>query len=105
MNEAWKTLNNDQKNEIVEQVVKHIDALSKLISKRLESANKKWLWEPYLALRLVLKSYPSTAISTENKLRSELLNPDESKEYEKVWGAEQNQFVFCHADLGQQISK
>lgn len=42
LNEAWKTLNDDQKNEIVEQVAKHIDTLSKLTSKRLESADRKW---------------------------------------------------------------
>lgn len=100
LNEAWKTLNGNQKNEIVEQVAKCIDTLSKLTSERLESADKKWLWEPYLATRQVLLSYPTTAINTKEVLCSNLLNPDESSEYEKIWGKVQNEFVFCHADLG-----
>lgn len=28
------------------------------------------------------------------------MKPDESQVYEKIWGAEQNEFVFYHADLG-----
>ncbi len=100
LNETWKTLNSDQKNKIVEQVAKYIDTLSKLTSERLESADRKCLWEPFLALRPIAGSYLIGAISKEDILLSELLNPDESKEYEKIWGAEQNKFVFCHADLG-----
>lgn len=100
LNEAWKTLNSNQKNEIVEQVANCIDSLSRLTSERLESADKKWLREPHLAPRRVLMSYPSTAINTEKVLCSKLLNPDESKDYEEIWGIEQNKFVFCHADLG-----
>lgn len=96
LNEAWKTLNSDQKNKILEQVANHIDTLSKLTSERLESADKKWLMEPFLALRPLI----GDEISKEDKLFSNLLNPDESKEYEKIWGAEQNEFVFYHADLG-----
>lgn len=96
MNEAWKTLNSDQKNEIVEQVANHIDTLSKLTSERLESADKKWLMKPFLALRPLI----GDAISKEDELFSNLLNLDESKEYEKIWGVEHNKFVFCHADLG-----
>lgn len=95
LNEAWKTLNSNQKNEIVEQVANHIDTLSKLTSERLESADRKWLREPFLTLRPLFGE-----ISREDELRSNLLNPNESKEYEKIWGAEQNKFVFCHADLG-----
>lgn len=34
------------------------------------------------------------------KLDSELLHPDHSHDYEEIWGAEENQFVFYHADLG-----
>lgn len=86
--------------EIVEQVANCIDTLSKFTSQKLENADKKWLWEPYLAPRQVLMCYPSTAINTENALCGELLNPDESKYYEKIWGKEQNKFVFSHADLG-----
>lgn len=100
LNEAWKTLNSDQKNAIVKQVAQHIDILSKLTSERLESADKKWLCEPFLSLRPLVKSDTIGAISQEDELISELLNPDESKEYEKIWGVEQNKFVFSHADLG-----
>lgn len=32
--------------------------------------------------------------------RTRLINPDESQVYEKIWGIEQDKFVFCYADLG-----
>lgn len=51
LNKAWKTLNSNQKNEIVEQVANHIDTFSKLKSERLESADRKWLRELFLTLR------------------------------------------------------
>lgn len=32
---------------------------------------------------------------------SGLLQPEKSRELEEIWGAEQNEFVFQHADLGR----
>lgn len=100
LNKAWITLNSNQKNEIVEQVANCIDTLLKLTSERLERADIKWLREPHLAPRQVLTSYPSTEINTEKVLCSKLLNHDESKDYEEIWGIGKNKFVICHADLG-----
>ncbi len=48
-----------------------------------------------LYLRQLSKSYRDVRPSLED----DLLNPDEIRVYEKIWGVEQNKFVFYHADL------
>lgn len=50
--------------------------------------------------QLVIKESNPKISEEEEEFLSELFNPDESKRYQKVWFAEQNQFVFCHANLG-----
>ncbi len=56
------------------------------------------MFEPYL--RQPSKSYPDVRPSLED----DLLNPDESQVYEKIWGVEQNKSVFYHSDLGPKNS-
>lgn len=98
LNETWKTLTYKQRSDIVVEVGRHIHTLAKLTSEKLQSADKKWVIEPYLSIQPELSNF--IIRSPENRLSTFLLNPDESQEYEKIWGAEQNTFVFCHNDLG-----
>lgn len=93
-NETWITLNQEQKADIVNQVAEHIHTLAQLKSEELQSADKKWIKEPFLSL------HQSIYASIEDNFLNKLLSPTESKAYEEIWGAKQNEFVFYHADLG-----
>lgn len=97
LNETWKTLTFKQKSDILIEVAEHIHTLAKLTSEKLQSADKKWIIEPYLSVQPKLER---DLTSPEDRLSTCLVNPDESQEYEKIWGAEQNIFVFYHNDLG-----
>lgn len=96
LNETWITLDQQQKFDIVNQVAKHIHTLAQLKSEKLQSADKKWNKEPFLSLHQNSSIYRSI----EDRILGKLLDPAESQAYEKIWGVEQNKFVFYHADLG-----
>lgn len=93
LNVTWKTLNKRQKLDVANQVAKHIHTLAQFKSDKLQSVDQKWVFEPFLSIQPRLRSCRST-------VKDFLLNPDESQVYEKIWGAEQNEFVFYHGDLG-----
>lgn len=83
--EAWKELNEGQQKKVLNQIAEHIHTLAKLSSDRLSNAEEGLVWEPYLCL---------------GSAEAHDLYPEKSKEWEAIWGAEQNEFVLYHADLG-----
>ncbi len=55
LNKAWPRLNDQQYHDVVYQVAGHVHTLAQLQSEKLESADKKWMFEPWLMLS---KSHP-----------------------------------------------
>jgi len=92
LNTTWEDLNEKQRTDVVYQVATYIDTLAQMRNNCMVSAGGKMICEPFL-LRL------SSSSNTSMKLDSELLHPNHSHDYEKIWGAEENRFVFYHADL------
>lgn len=99
LNETWKTLTFKQRSDIVIEVAEHTNTLAKLTNEKLQSADNKWVIEDFLSIQPE-SEWDLVRPSPEDQLSTSLLNPDESQEYENIWGAEQNTFVFCHNDLG-----
>lgn len=50
LNDAWKTFEDKQKYDVTNQIAEHIYILVELNSERLKSADKKWIFEPFLAI-------------------------------------------------------
>lgn len=104
LNDAWKLLNHQQKIDVSIQVVEYIDILSGCTSEKLQTADEKWVNEPFLSLQMLSRSLqrgrPSSEINQEENLLWDLLDPDKSQEYEKIWGGGEDRFVFCHLNMG-----
>lgn len=90
LNDVWKSFSSEQKESVIQQVVAHIDTLAQLKNDRLVSAEGQMVLEPYLQ-----RYNPETPIN----LRG-FLDPNASKEWEHIWGVDENKFVFYHSDLG-----
>lgn len=90
LNEVWKSFSSEQKESVIQQVAEHIDTLAQLKNDRLVSAGGEMVLEPYLQ-----RYNPETPIH----LRG-FLDPNTSKEWEQIWGVDENKFVFYHSDLG-----
>ena len=90
LNEVWKILPYEQQDSVLQQVAEHIDTLAQLKNDRPISAEGELIQEPWLQ-----RSNPKTPL----ELRG-LLDPSKSKEWEQIWGVEENKFVFYHCDLG-----
>ena len=90
LNEVWKILSYEQQDSVLQQVAEHIDTLAQLKNDRPISAEGEMIQEPWLQ-----RSNPKTPL----ELRG-LLDPSKSKEWEQIWGVEENKFVFYHCDLG-----
>ena len=90
LNEVWKTLTFEQQNSLIQQVAEHIDTLAHLKNDKLVSAEGEMIFEPWLQ-----HFNPETPYH----LRG-LLDPNKGKEWEQIWGVEENKFVFYHCDLG-----
>lgn len=89
LNEVWRVLNVEQQQEVVQQVVQHIKDLASLQSKRLETTNGKLICEPYL-----------DSTKSIDPLALHLLEPENVKEHQSIWGPDKNLLVFQHTDLG-----
>ena len=90
LNELWKILPSEQQKNVVHQVAEHIDTLAQLKNDRLVSAEGEMVLEPYLQ---------RDNSETPSHLQG-FLDPNKNKEWEQIWGVEENKFVFYHSDLG-----
>lgn len=73
LNEAWRTLNDQQKFDVFNQVAEHIHTLAQLKSDKLQSVDNKWVFEPFLSIQPGLRS------GGKSSLENMLLNPDETR--------------------------
>lgn len=84
-----------QQGDIVQQVAGHDHALAQFKSNKPVGADGERVWDPFLT-----RENP-----VDTPLTRDLVNPDRGEECDIIWGREQNDFVFYHADLGPQISR
>lgn len=90
LNDLWKDLPYEKQNSVIQQVAEHIDTLAQLKNDRPVSAEGGMIKEPWLQ-----HFNPETPFHLWG-----LLDPNKTKEWEPIWGVEENKLVFYHCDLG-----
>lgn len=87
--EIWKTLKDQQKVDVLDQVTKHVHSFINLKSEQIQSANSTWS---------ISLTFLQPGLSLKDNLLSKLLNLDESQTY-NIWSVEQTKFIPHHNKL------